>query len=57
MTTVDNYRWISVNVYVVKDFLRVPMLLGLLKVIGGSGGDNLRSMIIGELQKILLLIC
>lgn len=35
MTTIDNQTWISIHIYVMKDFVHVPMLLALERVVWG----------------------
>jgi len=41
VTTIDNQSWCNVHAYVVDDFKRIPLLLNLERVIGGSNVDNL----------------
>jgi hypothetical protein len=48
---VDNGSWISIHAYVVQNWVRVPMLLSLQKVVDGIGIDNLTIVIIKALQK------
>ena len=52
VTTVDCQTWISIHVYVVKDFVHVPMLLTLERVIGGVGSDNLTTVLVEALQQL-----
>ena len=52
VTTVDCQTWISVHVYVVKDYVRVPLLLTLEQVIGGTGSDNLTRVLLDVLWEV-----
>jgi hypothetical protein len=51
VTTVDNQIWISIHVYVVnKEFFRLPYLLALERVEGGTGANNLTRVITTSLK-------
>ena len=52
VTIVDCQTWISIHVYVVKDFVCVPMLLTLERVTGGAGSDNLTTVLVEALQQL-----
>lgn len=41
VTTVDNGSWISVHAYIVKNWVRVPYLVGLKHLVDGATSDNL----------------
>ncbi len=45
VTTLDNQSWISIYVYSIQDWERVPMLLYLQRVTEGGGADNITKMI------------
>ena len=49
VTTLDNQSWISIHVYTIQDWERVPMLLCLQRVTEGGGADNITKMILGAL--------
>lgn len=50
VTTNDNGNWISIHVYVVKNFVRIPYLLSLQKIVDGTGSDNLTSLLLKALE-------
>ena len=52
VTTVDCQTWISVHVYVVKDYVRVPLLLTLERVTGGTRSDNLTRVLLDVLWEV-----
>ena len=52
VTTVDYQTWISVHVYVVKDYVCVPLLLTLERVTGGTGSDNLTRVLLDVLWEV-----
>ena len=49
----DCQTWISIHVYVVKEFVCVPMLLTLERVIGGARLDNLTRVLVEALQQLV----
>ena len=49
VTTLDNQSWISMHVYTIQDWERVPLLLCLQRVTEGGGADNITKMILGAL--------
>ena len=49
VTTLDNQSWISMHVYTIQDWERVPMLLCLQHVTEGGSADNITKMILGPL--------
>ena len=51
VTTVNYQIWISLHVYVVKEFVCVPMLLTLEKVMGGAEVDDLSRVLLEALQE------
>jgi hypothetical protein len=51
VTTVDNQSWISIHVYTISDWERVPMLLSLELVIEGGSTENISKIILGALAK------
>ena len=52
VTTVDCQTWISILVYVVKEIVRVPMLLTLERITGGTGSNNLTTVLVEALQQL-----
>lgn len=51
VTTVDNQSWISIHVYTISDWERVPMLLSLERVIEGGSAESISKIILGALTK------
>ncbi len=51
VTTVDNQSWISIHVYTISDWERVPMLLSLERVIEGGSAESISNIILGALAK------
>jgi hypothetical protein len=49
VTTLDNQSWISVHVYTIQDWVRVPMFLCLQRVTEGGDADNITKMILAAL--------
>lgn len=49
VTTVDNQSWLCSHVYVIQNWKRVPILLGLVWVVDGCGADNLTTVILEAL--------
>ena len=52
VTTVDYHTWILVHVYVIKNYVRVPLLLTLEQVTGGTGLDNLTRVLLDVLWEV-----
>jgi len=50
VTSVDNGSWICIHVYVVKNFIRSPLLVSLQRLMGGAGADSLTLIIMKALQ-------
>jgi hypothetical protein len=48
---VDNQSWISIHVYTISDWERVPMLLSLERVIEGGSAESISNIILGALAK------
>ncbi len=51
VTTVDNQSWISIHIYTMSDWERVPFLLSLERVIDGGSAENITKIIVGALSK------
>ncbi len=49
LTTINNHSWSSILVYVKEEWKRLPILLNLQRVVGGSIVDNLTYLIIQSL--------
>jgi len=47
---VDIVSWISIHVYLMQKWVKIPMLISLQKVVHGIGVDNLTTMIMDALQ-------
>jgi hypothetical protein len=52
VTTADNGTWISIYVYVVREFQRYHMLAGLERMDDGASSNNLTKVIIATVQEI-----
>jgi hypothetical protein len=48
---VDNQSWISIHVYIISDWERVPLLLSLERVIEGGSAESITKIILGALAK------
>jgi hypothetical protein len=51
VSTMDNKSWISIHAYLMQNWVKIPMLISLQKVIDGIGVDNLIVAIMEALQK------
>jgi hypothetical protein len=49
VTTLDNQSWISIHVYTIQDWVKVPMLLYLQCVTESGDADNITKMILAAL--------
>jgi hypothetical protein len=49
VTTLNNQYWISIHIYTIQGWKRVPMLLCLQRVMEVGGADNITKMILGAL--------
>jgi hypothetical protein len=49
VTTLNNQSWISIHVYIVENWHRVPIFLNLERIVHGGTSDNLTSIIIRSL--------
>jgi hypothetical protein len=49
VTTLDNQSWISIRVYTIQDWVRVPIFLCLQRVTEGGDADNITKMILAAL--------
>ena len=49
VTTLDNQSWISIHIYTIQKWERVPMLLCLQRMAEGGGVDHIIKMILGAL--------
>ncbi len=47
----DNGSWISIHTYMMLNWVKVPMMFSLQRVVNGSGADNLIFVIMEALQK------
>ena len=56
MIIVECQTWISIHVYVVKEYVLVSMLLTLERIMGGARFDNLTRVLLDALQKLEDLI-
>jgi hypothetical protein len=52
VTTMDNGTWISIHVYVVKNYERFPMLAALEHVQEGATSNNLTKVVMTNLQAL-----
>jgi hypothetical protein len=52
VTTMDNGTWVSIHVYVVKDYERLPMLAALEHVQEGATSNNLTKVVMTNLQAL-----
>ncbi len=50
VNTMDNGSWISIHTYIMQNWVKVPMLLSLQKVVDGARVDNLTIVIMEALQ-------
>ncbi len=50
-TTIDNQSWLSIHVYVVKEWKKVSIMLNLQRVVDGATFDNLTSLIVKSLME------
>jgi hypothetical protein len=44
VTTIDNQSWLSIHVYVIKEWRRFPNLLNLYRIVDETIVDNLTSL-------------
>jgi hypothetical protein len=51
VTTIDNQSWLSVHLYIVEAWKRVPIFLNLQKVVDGGTSNIMTSMIVESLIK------
>jgi hypothetical protein len=49
VSTIDNQSWLSIHYYVLQNWVRIPILIFLDRVLKGSGSDNLTKVIIEAL--------
>jgi hypothetical protein len=52
VTTMDNGMWVSIHVYLVKDYERFPMLAALEHVQEGATSNNLTKVVMTNLQAL-----
>jgi hypothetical protein len=45
VSTIDNQSWMSIHYYVVQNWVRIPILIFLDKVVAGLRSDNLFKLI------------
>ena len=50
VTSVDNQSWMSIHIYVMKDWIRQPYLLGLKCVTDGGSASNLTEVIVEAMK-------
>jgi len=50
VTIVDNGSWICIHAYIVENFIRIPYLISLERLVDGSGADALTLVIMKTLQ-------
>ncbi len=46
VTTIDNQSWLSIHVYVIKEWKKVSIMLNLQRLVDGATFDNLTSFIV-----------
>lgn len=46
VATVDNQSWLCCHAYIVQKWRRVPILLGLVRIVDGCGAENLTAVIL-----------
>jgi hypothetical protein len=51
MNTMDNGGWVLIHAYVMQNWVRVPMLFSLQKVVDVARADNLIVVIMDDLLK------
>jgi hypothetical protein len=51
VTTIDNQSWISIHVYFVHNWCRIPLLVGLEKIIESPSASNLTKILVSCLEK------
>lgn len=49
-TTLDNDSWISIHAYTMRNFVRVPHLINLQRIVNETGANNLTSIIVNALH-------
>ena len=52
LTTIDCKKWISIHVYIVKEYIRVPTLLTLDRITSEVGCDKLTRVMFNALQEL-----
>jgi hypothetical protein len=50
VTTVDNGSWLSVHCYVVKDWIRIPLLVSLQRVTTAANSNNITTLIMDSVM-------
>jgi hypothetical protein len=51
VTTIDNQSWLSIHVYVIKEWKKVSIMLNLQRLVDGTTFDNLTSFIVKSLME------
>jgi len=51
ITTINNQSWLSMHLYIVEAWKKLPILLNLWKVIDGNTSNTMISMIVESLTK------
>ncbi len=51
VTTIDNQSWLSIHVYVIKEWKKVSIMLNLQRVVDGATFYNLTSFIVKSLME------
>jgi hypothetical protein len=48
--TMDNKSWLYIHYYVMQNWVRIPILISLDRIVEGLGNDNLIEVIMGALM-------